>query len=285
MEGFRTELSVVQQPPEPFAQRIRLRKIRLIARRLRDGGATAVDLHIAPTAEQQHLIDRKFDVGIVADVPVGYYRLREGRLEKITRRQRPRLFLLFPPIGIPDACRETEDMNEIGVLQCLVGGALDTDAQRRLPGLCVFVKLLEHLPLALHDSGIRYRVTVRRIAAGVGEQSELIEEDRIHPEFHRKIDVPLQNLQPGTAGGTGDDEGFVDESPQKGAAVGEVVGLPVFRAIRTLDRHARSLPRTVVVTFHVDELTIEVEDDLPPLRLHLADVLLQCLDTAQFRIG
>ena len=36
----------------------------------------------------------------------------------------------------------------------------------------------------------------------VNAMTELIEEDRIHPEFHCKIDVPLQNFQPGTAGGT-----------------------------------------------------------------------------------
>ena len=85
-------------------------------------------------------------------------------------------------------------------------------------------------------------MAVRRVAAGVGEQSELIEEDRIHPEFHCNIDVPLQNFQPGTAGWAGHDEGLVDESPQKGAAVGEVVGLAVFGAVCAFDRHASPLP-------------------------------------------
>ena len=47
-------------------------------------------------------------------------------------------------------------------------------------------------------------MAVRRIAAGRGGETELVEKDTVDPQVDGKIDVAFENLQPGTAGRTGD---------------------------------------------------------------------------------
>ena len=280
MEFFGTETSVIKKIGGPFPEGVGFAKIGLITGGGCDGTAAAVDFHVAPAAEKKHLVDGKFDVGIIADIAVGDDRFGECFLEEIVRRTNLRFFSGLSPVRIPGRSGEAEDVDKIRILQSLVGRAFNSETKIAFSGFCVFVELLEHFPFTVHESGEWDGMSVRGIAAGIGGKSKLIEKDGIGSDFDCKINMPFENFDPGTAGGTGNDEGFVAEGTQESTGVAEIVEFAVLGAVRAFDGDALSFSGAIVVRVCVDELSIEIENDFPPSVMDFADVFFECFDSA-----
>lgn len=74
------------------------------------------------------------------------------------------------------------------------------------------------------------------------------------------------------------------ELSQKGSRIAEVVELPVFSSVRTLDGDLLALAGAVVVGGRINQLSVVIEDDLSAFCLNLPDVPLQIFESALSRI-
>ena len=126
-------------------------------------------------------------------------------------------------------------MDKIGILERQVADAFNAETHPRFAGFCIFIELPEHLAFPAHKPNERNGMAVRRIAAGRGGETELVEKDAVDPQVDGKIDVAFENLQPGTAGRTGDHKGFIAVRPQKRSRVAEIVEFPMFGSVQTFD--------------------------------------------------
>ena len=196
MVAVRAEGSPIENVLVAFPQRIRLCQICLIVRRCGNRGAAAVDFHVAAAAEKEHPVDGKFHIGIIPDVPVRNDRFRKCGLEQVTCRFQLRKFAVLPPVRIPGPFGIAENMDKIGILERLIGGAFDAEPEIAFPGFRILVQFPEHLAFAPHQPGERNRMPMCRIAARIGGQTELIEKDGVDAELHRKVDVPFEPFNP-----------------------------------------------------------------------------------------
>ena len=159
-------------------------------RGFRDRRAAAVDLHIRMASQKKHLIDRGFDgFPLVPDVPVGKNDFRKGVFEEF----RERLDSVFG-VGADFACHA--DVDEVRELGGLVGDDFDAEPGFRRFPFEIGSQFLQEFALGVHDSRERHLVSVRRIVAGMLNASDLIEENAVHAELQREINMPEKNFLP-----------------------------------------------------------------------------------------
>jgi len=281
---FRTaEAAMVEQVAEFLPQGICLSEVSPVVRGFDDTGAAAVDFHVASAAQQDHPVDRKLHVRIVAYFAVGDHRFGERGFEQIAVGLAVGRNVALRPAGIPALCCIAADMNKIGEFRRLIGGTFEPESQAFV--MSVTVEFAGHLAFGCHQSGKGDGVTVRWIAAGRGGVAELVEKDRIGSEFSGEINVPFQDFDPTPAGRAGNSESLVSELAQVCSGVAEVIELAVFAAVSALDRDACTFSRTVVVCIEINQLSVEVENQPSAPRLNLTDIAPEVFKSSLCRVG